>query len=65
MPKKYEVLILEDNPYGDLRYEGEYVPAIKSMDEDGLVLYAGSFSKVLSPACGWGMPSARLRSCRK
>lgn len=66
LPKKYEVLILEDNPYGDLRYEGEYVPAIKSMDEDGLVLYAGSFSKVLSPrACGWGMPSARLRSCRK
>lgn len=49
LAKKYEVLILEDNPYGDLRYEGEYVPAIKSMDEDGLVLYAGSFSKVLSP----------------
>lgn len=49
LAKKYQVLILEDNPYGDLRFEGEYVPAIKSLDEDGLVLYAGSFSKVLSP----------------
>ena len=43
------MLILEDNPYGDLRFEGAYIPSIKSMDEDGLVLYAGSFSKVLSP----------------
>lgn len=49
LAKRYEVLILEDNPYGDLRYRGEHIPAIKSLDEDGLVLYAGSFSKVLSP----------------
>lgn len=49
LAKKYQVLILEDNPYGDLRFEGAYIPSIKSMDEDGLVLYAGSFSKVLSP----------------
>lgn len=49
LAKKYQVLILEDNPYGDLRYEGAPLPSVKSFDEDGLVLYAGSFSKVLSP----------------
>lgn len=49
LAKKYSVLIIEDNPYGDLRVSGENVPTIKSMDEDGLVIYAGSFSKVLAP----------------
>lgn len=49
LAKQYGVLILEDNPYGDLRYVGEPLPTIKSMDEDGIVLYAGSFSKVISP----------------
>ena len=49
LAKQYGVLILEDNPYGDLRYSGEYVPNIKSLDEDGIVIYAGSFSKVISP----------------
>ncbi len=45
---RYDVLIVEDNPYGDLRFAGEHVPAIKSMDTDGRVVYAGSFSKVLA-----------------
>lgn len=49
LAKKYGVLILEDNPYGDLRYSGENVPNIKSLDTDGIVIYAGSFSKVISP----------------
>lgn len=49
LAKAYGVLILEDNPYGDLRYEGEAIPSIKSLDTDGLVVYVGSFSKVLSP----------------
>lgn len=49
LAKKYGVLILEDNPYGDLRYSGEFLPAIKSYDTDGIVIYAGSFSKVISP----------------
>ncbi len=49
LAKKYGVLIIEDNPYGDLRYSGEYVPNIKSFDEVGIVIYAGSFSKVISP----------------
>ena len=46
---KYNVLVLEDNPYGDLRFVGVDVPTIKSMDKRGHVIYAGSFSKVLSP----------------
>ena len=49
LAQKYNVLILEDNPYGDLRYSGEFVPAIKTLDTDGRVIYAGSFSKVISP----------------
>ncbi len=55
LAKKYNVLILEDNPYGELRYSGETLPTIKSMDEDGIVVYAGSFSKVISPGMrvGW------------
>ncbi|MCM1488352.1 MAG: PLP-dependent aminotransferase family protein [Firmicutes bacterium] len=46
---KYNVLIVEDNPYGDLRFAGVDVPSIKSLDTKGHVIYAGSFSKVLSP----------------
>ena len=55
LAKKYNVMILEDNPYGELRISGENVPAIKSFDEDGIVVYVGSFSKVLSPGMrvGW------------
>lgn len=47
---KYNIAILEDNPYGELRFAGETVPTIKSMDTEGRVLYAGSFSKVMAPA---------------
>lgn len=47
--KENDLLILEDDPYGNLRVEGEDVPAIKTLDEDGIVLYAGSFSKILAP----------------
>ncbi len=49
LAKKYGVMILEDNPYGDLRFAGEDVPAIKSFDTEGIVLYAGTFSKVVAP----------------
>lgn len=49
LAKKYNVLVLEDNPYGEIRFSGENIPTIKSLDKDGIVVYAGSFSKVLSP----------------
>jgi len=48
LAKKYGVMILEDNPYGELRFAGEDVPTYKSFDEDGIVLYCSSFSKILS-----------------
>lgn len=45
---KYDVIILEDNPYGELRFKGDEIPTIKSMDTEGIVVYCGSFSKILS-----------------
>lgn len=48
LAKKYDIVILEDNPYGELRFHGEDLPTLKSMDTDGRVVYCGSFSKVLS-----------------
>ena len=46
--QKYDLLIYEDDPYGDIRFKGEHIPAIKSIDVDDRVIYAGSFSKTLS-----------------
>lgn len=54
LASEYDVLILEDNPYGDLRFSGEEVPTIKSLDTEGRVIYAGSFSKILSPGMRLG-----------
>jgi len=55
LAEKYDVYILEDNPYGDLRFKGEDIPTIKSMDTNNRVIYVGSFSKILSPGLrlGW------------
>lgn len=49
LAKENGLLILEDDPYGNLRVDGEDVPSIKSLDTDGIVIYAGSFSKILAP----------------
>lgn len=48
LAKKYEIIILEDNPYGELRFAGENVPTYKSFDTEGIVIYCSSFSKILS-----------------
>lgn len=58
LAQKYNIFILEDNPYGDLRFEGEFLPSIKSMDTDGRVIYSGSFSKILAPGLRVGYASA-------
>lgn len=63
--KKYGVLILEDNPYGEIRFSGEDIPTIKSMDTDGIVIYAGSFSKVLSPGMRVGYAIANKKIMAK
>lgn len=47
--KKHGLIIIEDNPYGELRFGGENVPSMKSFDKEGLVAYSGSFSKVVAP----------------
>lgn len=44
-----DIPIFEDDPYGHLRFDGDHEPTIFSMDTDGLVLYACSFSKILAP----------------
>jgi 2-aminoadipate transaminase len=49
LARRHGLLILEDNPYGDLRFAGWDLPSLKSFDEDGLVVYAGSFSKTIAP----------------
>ncbi len=53
----YDFMIFEDNPYGELRFAGEDIPTIKSMDKDGRVVYLGSFSKILSPGLRLGFAS--------
>ncbi len=52
---KYNVAVVEDNPYGELRYEGEFLPSIKSFDRTGNVLCTGTFSKIFCPGyrIGW------------
>ena len=52
---RYDFPVLEDDPYGELRYSGETLPTLKSMDTKGNIVFLGSFSKVLMPGLriGW------------
>lgn len=43
------ITLIEDDPYGSLRFEGPHIPSLKSMDRNDSVVYLGTFSKVLSP----------------
>jgi 2-aminoadipate transaminase len=52
-----ELLVLEDNPYGLLRYEGDPLPTLYSLDDE-FVIYAGTFSKILSPGVRLGWTAA-------
>ena len=53
-----ELLVLEDNPYGLLRYEGESLPTLYSLDRGAYVIYLGTFSKILSPGLRLGWTAA-------
>jgi 2-aminoadipate transaminase len=53
-----ELLVLEDNPYGLLRYEGERLPTLYSLDRGEYVIYLGTFSKILSPGLRLGWTAA-------
>lgn len=52
---RYEIPVIEDNPYGELRFEGEQLPVLKSMDSKGLVIFFSTFSKIFCPGLrvGW------------
>lgn len=56
---RYDVLVVEDNPYGDLRYEGERLPSLWELDTQGNVIYLGTFSKTLAPGLRLGWLLAR------
>ncbi len=58
LAQRYDIMIVEDNPYGDLYYDGRFMPPIKTLDTDGRVIYAGSFSKVISPGLRVGYACA-------
>jgi len=53
--RERELLVLEDNPYGLLRYEGDPIPTLYSLEGGDFVIYLGTFSKILSPGVrlGW------------
>lgn len=55
LANQYDILVLEDNPYGELRFAGDNVPPVKSFDTEGRVIYQSTFSKVLTPGVrvGW------------
>lgn len=59
---KYEIPTIEDNPYGELRFEGENMPSLKSLDTKGLVVFLGTFSKILAPGyrIGWVCASPEI-----
>lgn len=54
----YDIPVLEDNPYGELRFEGEMLPALASMDKNGQVISTGTFSKTFCPGLRIGWLSA-------
>ncbi len=57
LAREHELLVLEDNPYGLLRYEGEALPPLYELDGGDYVVYVGTFSKILSPGIrlGWAV----------
>ncbi|MBS5788680.1 MAG: PLP-dependent aminotransferase family protein [Clostridioides difficile] len=59
---KYEIPVIEDNPYGELRFEGDYLPSLKSLDTKGLVIFLGTFSKIFCPGyrIGWTCASPEI-----
>jgi 2-aminoadipate transaminase len=56
--RERELLVLEDNPYGLLRYEGDPLPTLYALDRGEYVIYLGTFSKILSPGLRLGWSAA-------
>lgn len=60
---RYGLIVVEDDPYGALRYAGSHVPAIKSLDTDGIVMYNSTVSKTIAPGLriGWTVANPEIR----
>ena len=62
LANKHNVAIVEDNPYGELRFEGDFLPAVKHFDTEGRVIFLGTFSKIFCPGLrlGWTVASPEV-----
>lgn len=62
LANRFNLIVLEDTPYREIRYEGEPLPTLKSLDTEGRVIFLGSFSKILAPGLrlGWAVASEEL-----
>lgn len=62
LANKYDLIIIEDNPYSELRYEKEALPILKSLDTEGRVIYVSTFSKIVCPGyrIGWVCASKEI-----
>ena len=65
LANQYGVIVAEDDPYRDLRYEGESLRSIKYYDEGGWVMFLGSFSKIISPGLRVGYIAGDASVIRK
>lgn len=59
---QYSIPVVEDNPYGELRFEGQIMPSLKAFDTNNLVILLGTFSKILAPGMrlGWVIASPEI-----
>lgn len=62
---RFDVPIVEDNPYGELRFTGRRMPTLKSMDSEGRVIYLGTFSKIMCPGLRIGYTAAPVELISK
>ncbi len=62
LANRFDVMVLEDAPYREIRFEGASLPTLKSLDTEGRVIYLGSFSKILAPGLrlGWAVASPEI-----
>jgi len=62
LANRFDLIVLEDTPYREIRFEGEPIPTLKSLDTEGRVIYLGSFSKILAPGLrlGWVVAEPEL-----